>query len=50
MHRPRQSPDRTHTLCLTAAAISFLVWVLNSAAVSGTVGSVARLIGKFTGN
>jgi hypothetical protein len=42
-------PDRVHGVCLSLASASFLCWLLNSYAISNTIHSIGRLIGKFPG-
>jgi hypothetical protein len=41
--------DRVYRVCLSLASVSFLFWLLNSYAISNTIHSVSRLIGKFPG-
>ena len=41
--------DRAYRVCLALASVSFLCWLLNSYAISNTILSVSRLIGKFPG-
>jgi hypothetical protein len=49
VEQPEKLPhqDRVHRICLFLACSSFLIWLLSSYAISNTIRSVIRLLGKL---